>query len=364
MQAKKKVIANLTKCYSIAPLHYHNRDYFLVAAEKQDPCYLFDMEGNKVDTIWEEPGGVMSMVQVPGSDGIFLATHKFYSPNDSKEARIVAVKPDQEGKWQVHTLVCLPHVHRFDIITRNNVHYLVACTLKSGHEYKNDWSMPGKVYAAVLPEDLDSFHEENQLKLTVIKDGMLKNHGYYKVVENGVETGIISSEEGVFRFTPPEQAGGTWSIEQLVKESASDAVLVDLDQDGEKELIFISPFHGNRICIYKKHGKGPETSSSADVSGEYEPVYCYEKADFAHAIYGGQLLGRPAVIIGHREGARDLLVFTYDKTSKNYRTEVLDHDCGPANVYKFVENGKEILVSANREINEVAMYTDFTEDLT
>ena len=55
MQVKKKVISSLTKCYSIAPLHYHNRDYFLVAAEKQDPCYLFDMEGNRVDTIWEKP---------------------------------------------------------------------------------------------------------------------------------------------------------------------------------------------------------------------------------------------------------------------------------------------------------------------
>ena len=364
MQVKKKVISSLTKCYSIAPLHYHNRDYFLVAAEKQDPCYLFDMEGNRVDTIWEKPGGVMSMVQIPGSDGVFLATHKFYSPNDSKEARIVVVKPDQDGKWQIHTLACLPHVHRFDIVTRNDVHYLVACTLKSGHEYKNDWSMPGKVYAAVPPEDLDQFDEQNQLKFTVIKDGMLKNHGYYKVMENGVETSLISSEEGVFRFTPPEEAGGAWYIEHLVKEPASDAVLVDLDQDGEKELICISPFHGNKICIYKKHRMETEACSCEGDSGEYEPVYCYEKADFAHAIYGGRLLGRPAVIIGHREGTRDLLVFTYDGSAKDYRAEVLDHDCGPANVYKFVENGKEILISANREVNEVAMYTDFAEDLT
>ena len=51
MKAVKKVIGNLNKCYSIAPLTWNGKEYFLVAAEKQDPCYLFDLEGNKVDTL-------------------------------------------------------------------------------------------------------------------------------------------------------------------------------------------------------------------------------------------------------------------------------------------------------------------------
>ena len=80
IRIKKRVIGRLPKCYSIAPLTWSGRSYFLVAAEKKDPCYLFDLEGNQADTVWEGPGGVMSMVQVPGSDGVFLATRKFYSP--------------------------------------------------------------------------------------------------------------------------------------------------------------------------------------------------------------------------------------------------------------------------------------------
>lgn len=43
------------------------------------------------------------MVQVPGSDGQFLATHKFYSPNDSKEAKIILAYPE-DGEWKVRTL--------------------------------------------------------------------------------------------------------------------------------------------------------------------------------------------------------------------------------------------------------------------
>lgn len=344
MKVKKKVISNLEKCYSIAPLFYGGRQHILVAAEKHAPCYLFDLEGNIEDTVWEEPGGVMSMVWVPGSDGVFLAIQKFYSPNDSKEAKLVVVSPDGKGGWKICTLVELPHVHRFDIISRNGVNYLIACALKSGHEYEDDWSKPGKVYAALLPDDLTKYDADHQLELSVVKDDMLKNHGYYKVKDEGVDTCIISCEAGVYQFIPPANPAGAWEIKHLLQEAASDAVLVDLDQDGEKELAVISPFHGKDIYFYKK------------INERYERVYTYDAAPFAHAIYGGMVLGKPAVIIGHRNGARNLLLFTYNVESSQYEVESIDEDCGPANVYKYEWDGKEVLISTNREIDEVAMY--------
>ena len=39
MNVSKKVIANLEKCYAIAPLTYNDRKCFLVSAEQQNPCY-------------------------------------------------------------------------------------------------------------------------------------------------------------------------------------------------------------------------------------------------------------------------------------------------------------------------------------
>ncbi|HIT73322.1 MAG TPA: hypothetical protein IAD10_06660 [Candidatus Fimicola cottocaccae] len=345
MKFEKKVISNLTKCYSIAPLHYNGKDHMLVAAEKVDRCILFDLDGNEEDTVWTEPGGVMTMVQVPGTNGQFLSTHKFYSPNDSKEAKIVIVTPIEKGNWEVRTLVDLPHVHRFDILERNGVRYIIACALKSGHEFKEDWSMPGKVYAAVLPEDLSKFNEDNQLELKVIKDNMLKNHGYYRVMEDGVMTSVVSADQGVFQFIPPETPEGEWEIKQLLDTPASDAVLVDLDEDGEKELAVLAPFHGEFISIYKKK------------DGKFEKVYDYDKsADFTHAIYGGMLCGKPAIVIGHRKGDRDLIVFTYNKETKSYGYEIIDHDCGPANVCVYNKDGKDVILSTNREIDEVALY--------
>lgn len=345
MKVEKKVMTSLDKCYSIAPLHYQGKDHILVAAEKVGRCLLFDLDGIIEDTVWTEPGGVMTMVQVPGSDGQFLATHKFYSPNDSKEAKLVTVTPVEPGNWVVKTLAELPHVHRFDILERNGVRYLIACTLKSGHHYQDDWSVPGKVYGAVLPDDLSGYDETHQLELKVLKDGMLKNHGYYRVEDQGIQTSIISSETGVFQFIPPDNADGDWEIRPLLKTPASDAVLLDLDGDGEKELAVLAPFHGDSISIYKRR------------DGAFAKVYEYEKpAEFTHAVFGGMLCKKPALVVGHRKGERNLLAFTYDEEKKGYEVQVLDEDCGPANVYKYSRDGKDIIISTNREINQVAMY--------
>lgn len=345
MNIEKKVISKLTKCYSIAPLTYRKKRHFLVAAEKTDKCLLFDEEGNEEEVVWEQPGGVMTMVQVPGTDGQFLATHKFYSPNDSREAKIVSVTPEGGGKWAIRTLVDLPFVHRFDILTRNGVNYLIACVLKSGHEYREDWRFPGKVYGAVLPEKLDEFDKEHPLELTVLQDHMLRNHGYYRMDEDGVPTGLVSCDSGVYKFIPPENRGADWKVEQILAEPASDAVLVDFDEDGEKELAVIAPFHGDKIRFYKKK------------NGKYSLQYEFpESREFLHSIYGGNCAGKQVLIIGHRKKQRDLMMFWYEKDTEQYAMEYIDRDCGSANIYHYMKDGADMLVSANREIDEVALY--------
>lgn len=347
---KKKIMAELEKCYSIAPLDYQGKQHILVAAEKQDRCILFDAAGKEEATVWEGPGGVMTMVQVPGSDGQFLATHQFYSPNDSKEAKIIIADPDGNGNWKIRTLADLPFVHRFDILSSGGAKYLIACTLKSGHEYKEDWSSPGKVYAAKLPDDLSCFDGTKQLQLEVIKDGMLKNHGYYRIVEEGNASALICSDNGVFRFYPPKTEDGSWQVEQLLSKPASDAVMADLDGDGEMELVVLSPFHGDEAAVYKKAQDG------------YEKVYQYpEKAEFLHAIWSGKLAGKTVAVLGHRKGARRLFALLW--TDGHYSFKTIDDDCGPANAYGYTYEDRDFLVTTNREVNQIAMYTFEEGDL-
>ena len=223
MKVSKKVIGNLEKCYSVAPLTYKGKKHMLVAAEKVNQCRLYDLEGNQEEVIWEGPGGTMSMVQVPGSDGQFLATHKFYSPNDSKEAKIILAYPE-DGEWKVRTLAELPFVHRFDIISRNGVNYVIACTLKSGHEYKEDWRSPGKIQVCILPEDLSSVDE------------VLRSY--------------VAANEGVFECIPPESEEGTWEMKQILDEASSDMAFVDFDNDGE-DYILSANREIDEIALYK-----------------------------------------------------------------------------------------------------------------
>jgi len=348
MRVRKTVLARLNKCYAIAPLNYQGKPRFLVASEKPDPCCLFDSDGMLKDVLWTGPGGVMTMVQVPGTDGQLLATAKFYSPDDSLDASLVVVTPKPDGRWDMRTLTPLPHVHRFDILSRNGVNWLIACTVKSGQDApEGDWSYPGKVYAAVLPEDLSGFDRGHPLEMHVIRDGLHRNHGYTRCMCGGVPAGLIAADEGVFRITPPETPEGRWRIEQLLSSPTSDALLLDLDGDGQEELCTLSPFHGERVMIWHK---------SADDT--YVPVWALpEDTPFSHAICGGCIAGVPTFVTGHRAGKKNLMAIRYDKAAGRYTVKILDEGRGPANVMHYVnDGGTDVLIAANRETDEVALY--------
>lgn len=340
MQYRKQVIGTLEKCYALSTVRVDGEEKLLAAAEKHSPCQMFDPDGRLIDTVWTEPGGVMTMVPVPGQEEAFLATHCFYSPNDSAGARLVYAGKTAEG-WRIDTIAELPFVHRFDIIPRDGVNYVLACTLKSNHEYKNDWRSPGRLWAGVLGEDPAA-----ALDLTILKDELGHNHGYTRYEKDGVISGVVSCDQGVFLVTP----GAEWIIEPLTDQPASDAVLLDLDGDGEPELLTISPFHGDTVTVWHRE------------NGTFQPVWTYpDKLPFLHAICSGTVYGRPTVFVGNREGDRLLLGIFYDAQAGRFACEEIDRGAGPANVMLFDRDGHPALLAANRETDEIAIYNIFPD---
>ena len=123
----------------------------------------------------------------------------------------------------------------------------------------------------------------------------------YRVVRDGKMSSIVCCDGGVFRFYPPTSANPEWTIETLLETPASDATLIDFDGDGKDELLVLSPFHGDTVLIYREK------------DGKYELDYEYpEKIEFLHAIWSGEIQGKPVVMIGHRKGNRDLLKFCWE----------------------------------------------------
>lgn len=341
MKLVKKKTYPMEKCYAITPLEYNGSSHIVVAAEKTDACMMFDGEGNYEETIWTEPGGTMSLVQWPGSNGIFLASQRMYSPNDSKDAEIVMVSPKLKGGWSVTTLAKIPFVHRFDVLEVGEKHYLIASTIKSEHKHKEDWSSPGQVLVAELPLE---FSPNDKLEFTVIKEGLLRNHGYCRQENSDGEYSVVSAENGVFSVMPPTNCNSHWEVTCLLEEAISDIAFVDFDGDGKDEMITLSPFHGDTIRVYHANEHG------------YEMIYEYpHKVGFVHSLWAGILQGKPYAIIGHRKGeSRDILGFSYQKGA--FRVDVLDKDVGSTNILHYVRNSQDCMVSTNREINEIAFY--------
>ena len=312
-----------------------------MASEKQYPCLLMNKQGTILETVWEGPGGVMTMEPLNDGTGAFLATHRFYSPNDSAQASIVLAERGDDG-WKVRTLCPLPFVHRFGILERDGKRYLAAMTLKSAHAFKDDWTCPGRIWVGELPDDLSVYGEENPLPLTPLVSGLTRNHGFFKMEENGYTSCLVGTENGIYKVIPPAD-GGAWEASCILPTAASDMLLADFDGDGAQELLLFAPFHGDVLTVYKLQ------------NGEYHPVYhAPEPMPFLHAIGCCQYDGRDVAVIGYRKGKRELLMVRYG--NEGYECAVIDHDVGPANVLCREDGSGAWILSANREIDEVAIY--------
>lgn len=341
MKFEKKFLTELNRCYAVNSITINRETKMLFATEGEGPCYSYSGEDYRQSTVWDAPGGTMSMVQVPGKNGDFLAVQNFFPTFKSEKAVIVWAKPEEVDKWKVKTILELPYVHRFDILTANGINYFLGSVLCNSKAFKDDWSDPGKVYAGVLPEDLNE-----PIKLKVIKEGLTKNHGYCRAIWNGKMSGIVTSEEGAFVITPPQNECDDWYVEKILDRPVSDIAVVDIDQDGEDELVTIEPFHGNKFLINKK------------INGEYKEVYSYpKKIDFGHVVWGGKLRGVPSIIGGYRREGKELFVIQcVDREKLTFKAEIIDTGIGPSNVAVINGEDQDIIMSANREIGEAVLY--------
>jgi len=346
MEFNKKIIDDIFKCYSVNAINIDGEINLIYAAEGQGSCQIYSgSDFDKKKVLWDnddKQGGTMSVVTVPDKEGYFFVSKGFFSMVDSETSGIYLVRYI-DGEFIEERILDIPYLHRFDIININDRRFLIAAALHSGKVDKQDWSKPGKVFVSELPKDLD---KKINVELTLLKEGLTKNHGFNKGIYKGMEVAFVASEEGVIAIIPPQENTGKWEIEEIFTHPISDVAAIDLDDDGELEFALLSPFHGDQLDIIKK------------IDGEYRSVYKYPKhLDFYHAIFADTFNGIPSFVIGARKEDMDLYLVQFDSDKGEFISYLIDSNVGAANARIIHTKDGDMIMAANRQIGQAAYST-------
>ncbi|MDP2791039.1 MAG: hypothetical protein Q8O15_04700 [Rectinemataceae bacterium] len=337
MTVTKTVLARLDKCYATAAMKIGGTLRYIIATEGVGPCVAFSDADHSRQTVWEGPGGTMNIVPIPGVPDQFLATQDFVPTFQAKESKIVHVTY-ADGAWSVKPLMTIPYLHRFDVCQVGAKRFLVGATLALYKESKDDWTKPGSVWVGELPEVLDG-----PFPIKPVIGGITKNHGFCKASWKGRAAYLVSGVEGVLVLYIPAQADGIWESERIIDHEVSDMAVCDIDGDGVLEIATIEPFHGSKGVIYKENG------------GVLVPILEHEY-EFGHVVWGGKIAGKPAFIIGGRKGNRELNCFAWDPAAGTIVRTLIDNSGGASNIAVYHKAESDMILAANREIGEVALY--------
>lgn len=330
----------LTRAYATAHLKLDGKDFVLYASESTVGvpgfAYAYDLaHPEQPELVWDNAGGCMAIVQHPYEEDAFLAVQEFYLKENPSRAKIVTGKRSKDGKWTVKDLVSVPLVHRFGFIRDEGTAYLVICTVARQKDNKDDWSKPGEIFVAPLPKG------DEPVQLTLLQTGLFKNHGFYSYQEDGKDVICVGSENGAYTI---RRSHGAFQMEKILDGAIGEVALHDIDGDDKLELLTIEPFHGNRIRLYHLNEEN-----------KYKPIWEYApEIDFAHALTGGQLMGKECFVAGIRKANGE--AFALYEENGRYVTELIDQGCGPANLCIIHANGKEYVSCANHTTGECALY--------
>ena len=109
MKFEKRFLTEMNRCYSASSIVVDGQSRILLATEGEGPCLAWSGPDYAArHTVWDGPGGTMSMVPIPGTDGEFLAVQKFFKMFQWEEAKVVHVRPLSSGGYEVTDLLHLP----------------------------------------------------------------------------------------------------------------------------------------------------------------------------------------------------------------------------------------------------------------
>ncbi|MHC4574927.1 MAG: hypothetical protein ACYS76_12495 [Planctomycetota bacterium] len=351
MKVTKRTVASLERVYSIAAvagLKVGGWPAFLAGSEGDGPLLYFEPPQYEPIEIANGPGGFISLWAFERDASNYVVAATDFKPGFKAEnCRIIVYPLDEKVRGKCFEVGKLPYTHRAAVLRLGGQLCFLGSTLCSAKAFKYDWTQPGGVHLAVLPDKIDSGWEFMQ-----IVTGLNKNHGMDFAQLDKTSRGgfLLSAMEGLFFMRIPESPDGQWEVETIAEGEHSDAFAYDWDGSGCAQVFAISPFHGNTVTIYRREqGRWCATVIADDIS-------------MGHVLWAGELLGRPGLLVGGRDGRKELRLYRKSgPQGKGFGYELIDEGIGPTQIAA-VGRGKDSagLIVAAHGVNEVRVY-DLTE---
>ena len=334
---KKKVILEIEAIYT-ANAFSVGSEYFIGAGSETKPeVYLYNILTETASQVTGSPGGVMTFVPVPGHPDQFVSIMGLFPPFIGSEAGLF-LHQLINGEWHTNRVLHLPFAHRCEILNRGGKNYLFAATVSKFKENPQDWSHPGEVHLVAMDEQQGTNWESR-----IIHAGVTRNHGMIRTRVHGIETICVSGQEGILCLE--EVPGKDWLLRPMFEREVSEMTFIDLDGDGQDELVTIEPFHGETLNVYKNTGSEWELCMSDSLS-------------FGHGLSSGFYQQKPIIVAGNRSGSLALESFhILDLGKRKYEKTVIERDAGPTQTQVFSAGDTDYILSANQRKNEVALYT-------
>lgn len=330
----KKTLIELPFVYTANEFYLGDQVFFAAGSERDHPAYLINPDNNHIIKVAEGPGGMMSIIPVPGRKDQLVSVMGLFPPFIGFEAGIYFHEKKDEN-WSSKKVISLPFSHRCEILSYNGENHLFIATVSSHKDNPGDWSKPGELYHAVVEkEGSGNWHPE------LILNNLFRNHGMNKCVIDNREVVCISGAEGIFSIQPGEKKN--WIVTQLFDHEVSEFSFFDLDNDGEDELVTIEPFHGNSLNIYKKN------------SGNWQSVYS-SPLSFGHGLGVGKFQDQSIVVVGNRRDSGDLEMHKIHALNKTEKL-IIESNVGATQTKVVRYKGSDYILSSNQTRNEVALY--------